>query len=550
LWCNFVIEQDYKSDEGWWHMWKKFQKSVHVQLPRGFAFSVLAFSLSFNCITSCIQYHPPAVQVPQVEEWKTEAAQTGEALPDKYNRYTVKWWLIFDDPVLNELEEAALKNSPTIQKAIAVLQEQRAIYRFVRADQFPQLSLFALADRRHLSNAVTSNAQNAASNSAATPTSSTVAPSSNVANPATTPTIGGGPTALTPTTGPGMATTPGAKRNVSFLQITPEITYEVDLWGKYWGRSEATYMQAKASEEDLRTAYLILTTNVAQNYFELKALDEEINLYQKTIASYEFALNLNVSRFSGGIASAQDPLQAEVTLRTTQASLEQIIRSKEASENALATAIGVPASLFELNSQGFIPKFPVIPAGLPMEILKNRPDVRSAEDLVEANRLFVGVAKTAFYPDISLTGTAGYESNKLSNLFEWKNHVLSITGQCLLPIFDGGRNSAELKRTKAVYKESVNDFLNTILTAFEQAENAIFTVSSADREIERREVEMISAEDLLEITQLNYLNGLTDYLNVIDAEQSALQAQRDYIDATRERAIATVSLIKSLGGTW
>lgn len=523
-------------------MWKRFQKNIYFK-------NVLAFSLSFSFVTSCIQYRPPPVQKPEVTEWKSEASETGEKLPEKYNRYTAKWWEIFDDPVLNDLQVAALKNSPTIQLQIATLQESRAIYRFVRADQFPQLNLFGSASRSHLSRGAP---QGQANPNANVPSSTTLAPFSLSKAPGTSTSTS--PSAASPATtastaASGMSTTI-TPQNVSFFQVTPQLSYEVDFWGKYWGNSQATYMQAKASEEDVYTAYLSLTTSVAQNYFELKAYDETINIYQKTIVYYQHALDLTAARFTGGIVSAQDPLQAEVTLRTTQAALEEIIRERAYSENSLATLIGIPASLFEFTSQGFSPKFPVIPAGLPMDILKNRPDVRSAEDQVEAARLFVGVAKTAFYPQISLFGIAGYESNKLHNLFKWKNHVLSITGQLLQTVYDGGRNSAELKRTKAVYRESVSTFLNTILTAFEEAENAIFTVTSADREVERREAELAAAEDLLEITTLNYLNGLTTYLDVINAEQSLLQAERDYISSIQERAIATVSLVKALGGVW
>jgi len=521
---------------------KKLQKSIHFK-------NILAFSLSFSFVTSCIQYRPPPVQKPEVTEWKSEASETGEKLPEKYNRYTAKWWEIFDDPVLNDLQEAALKNSPTIQLQIATLQESRAIWRYVRADQFPQLNLQGNANRTHLAKDAPIGGANTGSSS---PSSSSLAPFSLSKSPATTtPTnsSAAAPATAATTATPGLGTTV-SPRNISFFQVTPELSYEIDFWGKYWGNSQATLMQAKASEEDVRTAYLQLTTSVAQNYFELKAYDETINIYQKTIVYYQHALDLTAARFTGGIVSAQDPLQAEVTLRTTQAQLEEIIRERAYSENSLATLVGIPASLFEFTSQGFTPKFPVIPAGLPMEILKNRPDVRSAEDQVEAARLFVGVAKTAFYPQISLFGIAGYESNKLHNLFKWKNHVLSITGQLLQTVYDGGRNSAELKRTKAVYRETVSTFINTILNAFEEAENAIFTVTSADREVERREAELAAAEDLLEITTLNYLNGLTTYLDVINAEQSLLQAERDYISSIQERAIATVSLVKALGGVW
>ncbi|MDB6081661.1 MAG: outer membrane protein [Chlamydiia bacterium] len=513
---------------------------------------ILTYSLLF-ATTSCLEYNPHKQEVPLVKSWKTKQNTTEPAakLPEEHKIIT-KWWLIFEDPELNRLQEMALKQSPTLQLAAARLQEAQAFFTVQKSATYPDLNLAGVANRQHFPKTTAQSSRN--SNSVTAPPSVTspnaASSSSSVIPSTTTP-------ATTAAVSPASASNPLStitasppKQNQSFLQVAPVFSYEVDFWGRYSKATAAAYADVKAAEEALRTAYLLLTTQIAETYFDLQSQDAKIKVLTRTITSYEKEVSITSTKYTSGLSSALDFVQAEVELSTVQADLEATKNTRMLAENLLATLVGMPASSFTLPEQDFNPKFPHVPEGLPSEILVRRPDVKEAENHVEAARLTVGVAKTAFFPSITLTGAAGYQSNQLSSLFKWKNHVLSGTTSLLQPIFDGGYNLGNLRQAKAQYKQNVAIFLNTVINAYREVEDALYTYEAAKKQYMFREIEVRSAKKLLNLTSLQYENGLIDYLNVIFAERTALTAETDSIKTTREKVFAIVDLIKSLGGTW
>lgn len=519
--------------------------------------------------TSCLDYHPPKKEAPMVKSWKTEQVEKKEAakLPEARD-VIVKWWLIFDDEELNRLQEEALAQNPNLMLAEARLKEAQAFFTIENSNRFPDLTLTGIADRRHLSkNGATAVPSLQSTNPNATaapsppfnnaPIARGIAPSMPIAAPLplltpAAPPPGAPPPARAPSSPklPKVPTVPKPRRNVSFFQVAPQLSYEVDFWGRYSKAAASAKAEVKGAEEAVRTAYLMLTTQIAQVYYQIQALDAQIRVEKKTIFSYQHQVEITDAKFKAGISPALDFLQADVELTSLQAQYEETKKNRAIAENLLATLLGTPASLFTLPEQNFDPKFPYIPTGLPSEILKQRPDIREAEDNVESARLTVGVAKTAFFPSITLNGVAGYQSNKVSSLFKWKNHILSGTASLLQPIFDGGFNIGQLRLAKAQYEETVAMFLNTVITAYQEVEDSLSTYEISKKQNVFRTAEYKSAAKLLNLTNLQYQNGIIDYLNVIFAERTALTAELDSISTTNNRIFALINLIKSLGGTW
>ena len=505
---------------------------------------VRAVSLLF-ITTACLEYHPKAINTPNVTQWKTEQKeQVPTVCPEK-------WWQAFEDEKLNELEEEAIRQSPTLQLAIARLKEAKASVMITRADQFPELDLTGFANRERLASSTLGQRPMIQS---LNPSRVASAPTQALPIVFSAPS---GPISLSPT-----APLPPSPRNTNIpivntvkqyqtlLQITPEVTYEVDFWGKYSKLTQASVEQMKAQEEALNTAYLMLSTEVAARYFELQSYDAEIEVNQKATEAYEEQVKLSQAQYQAGLVNEINVLQFETEYYSSLAAYEEVTQLRAAAENLLATLVGKAASQFHMEKQKFAPKVLTVAAGLPFTLLKKRPDIRQAEHLVESNRLNVGVAKTAYFPTFIINGQAGYQSNKLSSLFDWKNRIWSATGSLFMPLFDGGRNHGDVLRAKAVYQESVATFLSTVITAYQEVETSLYSYRSLSKEYKQRLAEYRSAKGAKELTLARFDSGLIDYLTVIDADLVELSAQRDEIVTGRSRILANITLIKSLGGSW
>ena len=514
-------------------------------------------------VTSCVSYNPPPIPKPDVKNWKNGFSEQSKTA------VTEKWWESFHDEELNKLEAEALKNSPTLQLAIGRLKEAEAIYVTTRAELLPHFDLTGFANRQRVSQSTISrmsqNSQSAAAASAAasSPSTSTTAPSASTAT-TTAPVAANGTNPVNPitesstTTAPtppnaNLTATPVASVGGNYftqISLTPQMSYEIDFWGKYLNATRATLEQIQANEAAVKTATLMITTEVALRYFELQSVDAILEVINQTIETYKNQLQLNTNRYQKGYSSDLDPLQAEYQYEKAKGDAETVIQQRATVENLLAVAIGANASEFRMKTQKFAPDWIEPIPCLPMEILEKRPDIQEACHNVEAQRLYVGVAKSLFYPQVVLTGSIGYQADTFSKLFKWKNRVLSGTASVFAPIFEGGKIYGQYLQAKAQYEQLVAQYLDQVIVAFREVEDSLAILDSCERQYKIRLKEYEAATKQKDLTWQSYKEGFVDYFLVIYADQSKLSAQQALILARRDQVTAAITLIKSIGGGW
>jgi multidrug efflux system outer membrane protein len=482
-------------------------------------------------IAAGCSYKAPPRKEYDVTKWKNApSVQNPVACPEK-------WWTIFEDPDLSALEEEALQASPTLELAVDKLEEAKAIYIQTRASMFPQFDVSGYANRRHLS---WSSLQ--ASTAAATPATTAPPTASSASAAAATPATTTTTTTATSTTAP--------RANVSLLQLTPEFSYEVDFWGKNASSTRAAGEQVKAAEEGLRTAWLLLTTEVAQRYFELRALDAQLDVLRRSSETYKNQYEINTAKFVAGTDANLDALQAKYEWHRVEAQYESTAIERATALDLLATVVGRPASHLQIAVKPFDPKCVDISCPLPSEVLKKRPDIAQAEHSIESARLMVGVAKTNFLPQVTLSGFFGNQSDRARNLFTWKNHVLSGTASVFQPIFEGGQLCGAYLQAKAQYQESISNWLESVLVAYQEVEDALVTIETLKQQRITRDLELKAAEDAEKLSTMRYERGLIDFLEVIFADYALQTSQTNDINTKHDQILAIVSLIKSIGGSW
>ena len=443
--------------------------------------------------TMGLDYQRPAAEVPiqykNNAPWKL--ATPSDQLP-KGN-----WWEVYNDTVLNELQQQAASANLSLQAAYARLSQVQAGVGISAAERLPRLDLNAAASRQRTAADLTSSGQ------------------SPIGNRFTLPLM---------------------------------LNYEVDLWGRVKRSIEASQADADAAVADYQALLLSLQAELARNYFSLRALDTEIALLQQTITLRNEFYQLVQSMYDHGQVSQLDLSRAETELASTQAELIALQRQRGELENSIAVLLGQPASSFTLAAvQQQIP-VPVVAAGLPSSLLERRPDVAAAERQMAAASARIGVAKTAFFPAISLTGSAGFGSDQVDNLFSWDNRTWGLGPAIYLPIFDAGRNSAKLDRARATYEEAIANYRQKLLVAFAEVENGLSGLRLLDQQGQALQQAVSAALRAGELSVQRYKAGLVSYLEVLDSQRTALQAARALNQLQGEQLRASVLLIKALGG--
>jgi len=304
---------------------------------------------------------------------------------------------------------------------------------------------------------------------------------------------------------------------------------------------------------DYYNVLLTLQADVAQNYFALRSLDAEASIVAATVSLRQQQVQLVRSRFEGGIGNDLDMARAETELATTEADAASIARRRNELENALAVLVGSNPSSFRVSAlatTNWSPAPPSIPAGLPAELLERRPDVAEAERQLASANARIGVAKGAFFPVVTLTASGGYLSGEIQSLFNWDSHVWSIGPSISLPIFAGGRNRANYKRSQAAFEESVARYRQLVLVAFGDVENSLAGIRHLTDESAAQQRAVANARRAADLATDRYRSGIVSYLDVVDASREALQAERDNARLAGQRLNAAVQLIKALGGGW
>jgi multidrug efflux system outer membrane protein len=450
---------------------------------------VAAAILLAGCVVGP-DFKPPTTPSPAT--WRDQGPTI--SAPD---RLATDWWTMFADETLNDLEVRALSANQDLRKAVARVDENRASLRVAKAARYPAINLNQSYERhRSLENGSTPSEQNQ-------------------------------------------------------FRATLEGSYEFDLWGRVRRTVESAAAQSAAVEAARDTVLLNLTADVADNYFNLRSLDAEISVLERTLSLREKALEVNQSRLDTGIALPADVSQAETELANVQSDFSEARRRRSVFRNALAVLCGEPASTFEIKTQPLASTTPPeVPAGLPSELLLRRPDVAEAEQTAAAMCAEIGVAKTAFLPSVKLTGYAGFESVALKDLLNSESRIWAIGPSVSLPIFNGGKNRANLKVAEARYEQAAAAYRQNVLGAFRDVEDALANTRAYAEQAEALRRAEESARRTASYFDQRLRGGMIGYLDVLEAQRTLLQAERATVQNHSARYSASVQLIKSLGGGW
>lgn len=450
-------------------------------------------------------YRTPDPIAPQ--EWKSPNKET-EVLPDVEN-----WWEVFQDEKLNSLEKEALSRSPTLSIALYRIEEAWAIAGIARADLFPQLTV--------------------------NPIYSDTGELFKLFVPKQFATI------IPPSTGPDIF------RIHQFEYALPfNLSYQLDLWGKYKSSHESAAFNAEAEEEAYRTALLGLTSDLASAYYNLRSLDTLINLLERTVETRAIDYEQNRSRNEKGLIGFVDVSNASLQLTNTESDLFDAKRQRAIQENRIAALMGIPASELKIEPSPLIQAPPTIPAGIPSEVLKRRPDVAQAEKNMHAKHLMINVAIADYYPSVELTGSLGFISPDYRQFLRWISRYWSMGAQGNQTLFDGGRKSSSEDVSWARFGEAAGHYQQTILTAFKEVEDALIAIEYETKQSLVLESSVNAAKITKNLSEHKYTSGLISYTDVVDSQRQQLNAERALAGILGVRYQSTINLIKALGGGW
>jgi outer membrane protein, multidrug efflux system len=440
----------------------------------------------------------PPLPASEAGTWKAaepaEEAQRGE------------WWTVFGDTTLDALEKQAADANQDLKAAAARVQQSRAVTQEARSHWFPSVDGGFGPTRERLSPA-----------------------SQFLPNDAQVPT-----------------------QTLWRAQVTA--SYEVDLFGRVSSSVHAARADEAQSEALFRSVQLALQADVAQNYFQLREFDTQLRLYRQTVTLREDTLKLVERRFNEGDINELDVSRARNELATARADAVGVARQRAASEHSLAILLGKPPADFSFPDTPLVPVTVSVPAGLPSALLERRPDISAAERAMAAANARVGLAKSAFFPKLDITGAFGYESSTLGDLFQWSSRAFLLgpfAGTALtVPLFDGGRRKANLANARAKYDEDVALYRQQVLVAFREVEDNLSDLRLLGDQT-REQTDAVNASKRAEhLSQTQYQEGQVSYLDVIDAQRQTLQSQLQLSHLAGTQAVSTVNLIRALGGGW
>ncbi len=409
------------------------------------------------------------------------------------------WWELFNDPQLNALESRIDVSNQTLRAVAAQFQQAVALARGARANLGPQVGF--------------------------------------------NPTVGG--------------LKPSGERAISsfhdpYLDVVlpVSVSYEADVWGRLHGILAANAALAQASAADLEAARLSIHAELAVDYFTLRGLDREQQILDNTVVAFQQALDLTQNRFRGGLSSQADVAQAETQLETTRAQAIDIGVARQQLEHAIAVLVGEPASTFTVPVLPLDTEPPGVPVGIPTTILERRPDIAAAERRVSSASAQVGVANSAFYPILTLSGSVGFESSSFGSLLTGPGTFWAIGPQLLVNVFDNGRRRAVKEQAVAFYTQSTANYQQAVLGAFREVEDNLAALRILDEEARVQANAVAASERSLALANNRYRGGVASYLEVITAQSFALANERAAVNILMRRMSATVLLLKALGGGW
>lgn len=447
-------------------------------------------------------YHPPATTAPATFKeaqplppagWSAATPQDGVARGP--------WWTNFADPVLDDLEAKAEQASPTLAAALARYDAARAAIREAGADLLPQVGAQAQIVRQRVSGS--------------------------------RPLANSGPVTYTDRV------------------VGGTLDYEVDLWGRIRNEVSARRAEAEASAADLAAVRLSLQAQLADAYFQLRGLDAQRELLDRTVVAYTRASDLTQTRHNGGIANGLDVNRATSVLASARAQISEVANARAALEHQIAALTGALPSNFAIAPRrDALRPPPLLPAVAPSELLQRRPDVAEAERRAYAANRRIGVARAALFPSLSLGGAAGYNAAQGALIANPASFWTLGPATLLQTLFDGGRRAANVRISRAEYEAAASEYRNTVLTAFREVEDNLAAARLLAQESRDQDAASLAAARTEQLALVRYRDGASDYLDVVTAQTAALQAERAALQIHTRRLQAAVALVRAFGGDW
>jgi NodT family efflux transporter outer membrane factor (OMF) lipoprotein len=429
------------------------------------------------------------VSTPQSYRWAGEdwkRAQPRDGLPRG------SWWEMFGDPQLNALARRVEISNQNLRVAEARFRQARALVRQARADLFPIVSGSAAAGRSR-------------------------SPSGGAA---------------------------------SSYELGLDASWEPDLWGRVRRSVEAAEAAAQASAADLESVRLSALATLAQNYIALRIVDMHAQLLKDTLAAFQRSLDLTRNRYNAGVVGKSDVVQAEVQVKSTQAQLVELGVQRAQLEHAIALLVGEPASTFSVPPGPFTSALPKVPAGVPSELLERRPDIAAAERRVAAANARIGVAESAFYPSLVLSGAAGFRNARFADLVAAPSRFWALGAALAQLLFDGGARQAVADEARAAHDAEVALYRQTVLTGFQEVEDNLAALRILEEEAALQDAAVRGARQAVDLALNQYKAGTVSFLDVIALQTIALNNERTAVNLLGRRLTASLLLVKALGGGW
>lgn len=445
------------------------------------------------CAVTRVDPPPPlaaAAQYKQAAGWTHASAET--PVPDN-------WWTLFNDPLLNDLQRQLVIGNENLRSSLSAVASARALYDASRSALWPTLSLGAGATRSE-------------------------SPSSNSADRSSKP--------------------------VTSLSLTTTASWEVDLWGRLSGVRTGAQASYQASADDLAALRLSAQALLVQTYLSLRTADAQLSVLARSIAAYQQSLALTQVRYEGGVAARSDVLQAQTQLKSTQAQSADLTAQRAQLEHAIAVLLGAPPVSLTLASQASLPPVPEVPQMLPATLLQRRPDIAAARQRVVAAYAQIGVSDAAFFPDLTLSASAGFRSSTLSNLFSAPNLLWSLGPSLTQAIFDGGQRKLASAQATAAAEQATSAYRQTVLTALQEVEDNLVLAQQLQQEAQWQSEALQAAQSNLDITLEQYRAGTVSYLNVVVAQTATLGSENTLLSVRNRQLAAVNQLLKNIAGRW
>lgn len=470
-----------------------------------------AAALCLAAVTGCMvgpKYQRPSVPPPPTAfkelpppnppngSWKQAQPNDAQDTQLKGN-----WWELYGDPQLDALEAKIAVSNQTLKAATEQYFAAREQVRLARSNYYPTLGAGASITREHESH----NQANVRS---------------------------------------------GTNYEYNTFSLDGQASWEPDLWGAVRRSVEAAHANAQASAADLANVALSLHAELATDYFEMRGLDSQKQLLENTVKADADYLRLTQIRFKGGVASDVDVAQAETQLETVKAQAIDVQVARAQFEHAIATLTGQPASTFSLAAAPLALKLPVIPAGVPSELLERRPDVAEAERRADAANAQIGIAMAAYYPNVQLGGSGGFESANPGTWIQGPSALWSLGASAVETLFDAGRRHAITAQARDLYEAQAANYRQSVLQAFQEVEDNLAALRILNDEAKTQTAAVAAARRSLDISTNRYKGGVTNYLEVLTAQTAQLADERTQNDLTTRQFAASVQLVKALGGGW